>query len=82
MNKFKIDEATGVIRTQALLDRETQSHHLLCVKVAAMGRKKRSMETDLQDRTNHHEVLYILVNVLDANDEGPHFVEDPILNGE
>ena len=82
MNKFKIDETTGVIRTNERLDRETHSTHLLCVNVSPFVRRKRSMEEDLQKRTNHHEVLYILVNVLDANDEGPNFEYDLIEKGE
>ena len=82
MSSFKINTITGEIRTNKWLDREIKSQHLLCVSVSPLARRKRSMEGDLQARKNHDKVLYILVTVLDANDEGPKFVKDPITRGD
>lgn len=79
MKDFTINGITGDIHTKSVLDREAKDSHLLCILVEPLGRKKRAMSDDLKARKNHDRVLYVLVTVLDTNDEGPEFGEDLLL---
>ena len=83
MDLFRLEQTTGRIYTKEPLDREKKDYHLLCVETFAPGREsgrrtratKDEMILDIRDRTNHDSVLYILVEVQDANDKGPEFVK-------
>lgn len=90
--KFALDSTTGIITTKEELDREVTSEYLLCIqanrdanggkkKREVGGRVRRSMEEDLQNRTNHDKVLYLKVIVEDANDNGPVFNDKLLKNG-
>ena len=75
MDLFELDQLSGRIYTKERLDRETKDRHLLCVEAFTPARKKRDAEVDaIRSRTNHDTVLYVMVEVEDANDQGPKFV--------
>lgn len=93
-NTFDINPDTGVITTKHELDRETTPWYLLCIQASkpdSSGRKKRDTQSEAQvkatmvenlnRRTNHKEVLYLLVNVADANDNGPTFTDKLLKTG-
>ncbi|XP_041362432.1 cadherin-23-like [Gigantopelta aegis] len=70
----------GLIVTKKRLDREQQKSYLVCVEAKAAGRRRRSVfnETEMKQR---NVVAYIIVNLLDENDNRPVFPNRVILLG-
>lgn len=78
--KFSLDAVSGEIRTKVRIDREDKSWYLLCVQAkSANGRRKRgisneeidTLQTEISERGIMENVLYLLVEIIDKNDNGP-----------
>ncbi|KAK3593637.1 hypothetical protein CHS0354_025528 [Potamilus streckersoni] len=78
---FTLDQTNGNITTNMPLDRETQDQYLLCIEAkpkvsAVIGRRRRAInETAIRLRKNSDTVLYLLITLLDVNDNGPVFTD-------
>nr|XP_022319465.1 cadherin-23-like isoform X3 [Crassostrea virginica] len=76
---FKLDSATGEISTNKILDRESQSTYLICVKAKSPGRRRKRSLPSKQELEAQllplftGDVLFILVTVSDVNDNKPTF---------
>ncbi|CAL8113890.1 unnamed protein product [Orchesella dallaii] len=73
---FRVDIKTGMIHTNAVLDRERIEHYLLYVRASPSPIISKSLETmSPGDYKDNPSVATINVTVLDENDNGPRFPE-------
>ena len=80
-NFYLSSRQKGVIMTKKVLDREKQEYYLVCVEAKPASRRKRSVyDEDRMDRKD--VVAYIIVRLLDANDNRPEFPNKAILLGK
>lgn len=76
---FNLDASTGQITTNKILDRESHTTYLICVKASKPGQRKKRELPSRQELESHlrqystGDVLYLLVTLSDINDNKPTF---------
>lgn len=78
---FKLDASTGQITTNKILDRESHTTYLICVKASKPGQRRKRELPSRQELEAHlrqystGDVLFLLVTVSDINDNKPIFAK-------
>lgn len=78
---FKLDASTGQITTNKILDRESHTTYLICVKASKPGQRRKRELPSRQELEAHlrqystGDVLFLLVTVSDINDNKPTFAK-------
>lgn len=71
----------GTVESTKILDYEQKKDYLVCVEVRAtmrpQNRKKR--EYDVRNMTDTDKVAYLVIKIVDRNDNGPRFPEDSVV---
>lgn len=76
---FRLDASTGQITTNKILDRESHTTYLICVKASKPGQRRKRELPSRQELEAHlrqystGDVLFLLVTVSDINDNKPTF---------